>query len=258
MKPFGSDRFGSKRWGGMRFGAGLWGLGGNVIRSINPLIWLDAADASTFTLDTGNVTQWRDKSGNGYHYYQGTDSKRPSYAANAVTFDGVDEILETLFNTNTLAITNVLFAGVVETAAKTALALLLDGYGGGASAERWGLGVDVDPGFDDKFALAHFGDSTEEGISDVLTNNVKFAFMFDYDLTADSCDVYYNGTKSTQAVAAARTFASNALMWLGGLNQGFDQWYWNGKLYELAIANYDAVEAKKVQINNYLMNKWGI
>ena len=30
-------------------------------------LWLDAADASSLTLSGSNVTQWRDKSGNGYH-----------------------------------------------------------------------------------------------------------------------------------------------------------------------------------------------
>ena len=39
--------------------------------------WYDAADTSTITLSGSNVTQWDDKSGNGYHLTQGTDSRRP-------------------------------------------------------------------------------------------------------------------------------------------------------------------------------------
>jgi hypothetical protein len=39
--------------------------------------WYDAADTSTISLSGSNVTQWNDKSGNGYHLTQGTDSRRP-------------------------------------------------------------------------------------------------------------------------------------------------------------------------------------
>lgn len=34
----------------------------------NLLVWLDATDSSTLTLSTSNVTQWRDKSGNGFQF----------------------------------------------------------------------------------------------------------------------------------------------------------------------------------------------
>jgi hypothetical protein len=35
-------------------------------KAIGPTLWLDAADASTITLSSGNVTAWADKSGTGY------------------------------------------------------------------------------------------------------------------------------------------------------------------------------------------------
>lgn len=40
--------------------------------------WLDADDASTLTLSGSNVSQWRDKSGGGRHFNQGTNADRPS------------------------------------------------------------------------------------------------------------------------------------------------------------------------------------
>ena len=39
--------------------------------------WFDAADAATITSSAGKVSQWADKSGNGYHLTQATDSLRP-------------------------------------------------------------------------------------------------------------------------------------------------------------------------------------
>ena len=45
----------------------------------NLTLWLDATDTSTITLNAGNVSQWRDKSGNGRHASQGTASAQPLY-----------------------------------------------------------------------------------------------------------------------------------------------------------------------------------
>ena len=43
-------------------------------------LWLDAADASTVTLNGSTVSQWNDRSGNGRHLAQGTASRQPTYA----------------------------------------------------------------------------------------------------------------------------------------------------------------------------------
>lgn len=42
-------------------------------------LWLDAADASTITLNGSNVSQWRDKSGNDRHASQATAASQPTY-----------------------------------------------------------------------------------------------------------------------------------------------------------------------------------
>jgi len=44
-------------------------------------LWFDAADASTVTLNAGNVSEWRDKSGNGRHASQSTAASQPIYQA---------------------------------------------------------------------------------------------------------------------------------------------------------------------------------
>jgi hypothetical protein len=65
-------------------------------------LWLDAADASTITLNGSTVSQWRDKSGNARHVSQATAANQPTLTAfglngkPVVTFDGADW----LFNAN--------------------------------------------------------------------------------------------------------------------------------------------------------------
>jgi hypothetical protein len=41
------------------------------------LVWFDADDASTISEAAGSVSQWDDKSGNGYHLKQATGSRQP-------------------------------------------------------------------------------------------------------------------------------------------------------------------------------------
>jgi hypothetical protein len=58
-------------------------------------LWLDADDASTITLNDGNVSQWDDKSGNNQHATQENATKQPTIqtinGVNALRFDGTDD-----------------------------------------------------------------------------------------------------------------------------------------------------------------------
>jgi hypothetical protein len=46
-------------------------------------VWLDGADSSTFTFNSGTVSEWRDKSGNSRHFAQSTALRQPA-VTNAV------------------------------------------------------------------------------------------------------------------------------------------------------------------------------
>jgi len=64
-------------------------------------LWLDASDTSTISLSGSAVTQWNDKSGNGYNFAQGTSANRPSSGTrtqnslNVIDFDGTNDFLAT-------------------------------------------------------------------------------------------------------------------------------------------------------------------
>ena len=70
----------------------------------NLYLWLDADDASTFTYSSGSViSQWNDKSGNGYHATQATVAKQPSRVTSpsiGVDFDGSNDVLSTTASFN--------------------------------------------------------------------------------------------------------------------------------------------------------------
>ena len=51
---------------------------------ITTALWLDAADASTVTLNGSTVSQWNDKSGNERHATQATAGNQPTYLTNEI------------------------------------------------------------------------------------------------------------------------------------------------------------------------------
>jgi hypothetical protein len=75
----------------------------------NLYLWLDADDASTFTYSSGvSVSQWNDKSGNGYHATQATVAKQPSRITSpsiSVDYDGSNDVLSTTASFNGAAFT---------------------------------------------------------------------------------------------------------------------------------------------------------
>jgi len=61
--------------------------------------WYDASDTATITVSGSAVTQWNDKSANGYNLTQGTSANRPSSGTrtinslNVIDFDGTNDSL---------------------------------------------------------------------------------------------------------------------------------------------------------------------
>jgi hypothetical protein len=69
------------------------------VLSLSPVLWLDASDTSTITESGGAVSQWDDKSGNGYDLTQATSANQPTTGTNTqngrnvITFDGSDRLV---------------------------------------------------------------------------------------------------------------------------------------------------------------------
>jgi hypothetical protein len=82
------------------FGGVLW-----TPANITTALWLDAADASTVTLESGAVSQWNDKSGNGRNLIQGNALAQPTYnlaslnGLNTLSFDGTNDTMASVSST---------------------------------------------------------------------------------------------------------------------------------------------------------------
>jgi len=68
---------------------------------LRPVAWYDAADTATITESGGFVSQWNDKSGNGYDVIQATGTNQPATNSrtqnnrNVIDFDGSNDQLRT-------------------------------------------------------------------------------------------------------------------------------------------------------------------
>ena len=60
------------------------GGGGFDALSLSPVAWWDGSDSGTIATSGGAITNWDDKSGNGWHLSQAIPSQRPVYATAAI------------------------------------------------------------------------------------------------------------------------------------------------------------------------------
>jgi hypothetical protein len=76
---------------------------------ITTSLWLDAADASTITLNSTTVSQWNDKSGNSRNFSQATAGNQPTYQASGI--NSKPSVAFTGSNDNFMTASSVLSSG---------------------------------------------------------------------------------------------------------------------------------------------------
>jgi hypothetical protein len=85
-------------------------VGGFSPLDLSPVLWLDASDTSTITESGGAVSQWDDKSGNGYNLTQGTAAAQPK--SGTATLNGLNVIEYDGANTQWMRNASMPWAGV--------------------------------------------------------------------------------------------------------------------------------------------------
>jgi hypothetical protein len=104
-------------------------------------VWLDAADSSTISIDTG-VSEWTDKSANAFAYVQNDTAEQPLYVSaeqnglNIVRFDGSDDSLSDNSTENRDLMRNIGYAVAFMVLKKIAT----DGSAQNRTSYVWSLG----------------------------------------------------------------------------------------------------------------------
>ena len=226
-------------------------------------LWLDGADSSTITMVTG-VSQWNDKSGNGYNLTQGSTGSQPTRTGNLLNF-----VTNYNMNIPQAAINNastwsMFFAVNPIASVNWFMAKQRDGvnsYNIFSTTQTGGPGPNAYfTGLTNYLYVRMFNAGTLAASSAALTMSQLQILSFVYDGT--NMLIYINGNLSSTTAGsfAIQNDTSSTNFLLG-------QWFGNGTNYnsngnfqlgELIYFNSSLIATQRQQIESYLAQKWGL
>jgi hypothetical protein len=231
-------------------------------------LWLDAADSNAMVLSGTNVTQWRDKSGNGYNFSVPSSFTSPTYSSNAI--NGLNSVSfagagTQGASTNILANTSIPIVGsaysIFAIARQNASAPSYTGYNyilkGNTSSDYF-----VFFGNNPAKNFATFT-GTSGGWNDIASNTPAISvtsttLLMGMVVSGSVLTPYYNGNAMNTKTGTTGNFSGISLgdAYISGSN--FTGQNWNGLISEIIIYNTALSTAERQQVEKYLARKWGL
>ncbi len=219
----------------------------------NLAAWFDAADTSTIAHTLGSVSQWNDKSGNGYHVTQAVALVQPGTGAvtlnglNVLTFDGGDNLaipsgLFTIPNSD-----NAVFA-VAKITSETGLAQYVLSMTESASVRHY-MRFSATAGN----ILFHNATITTGGISNTGNTNTNHQILTGYK-SGTTLSMQVNGDTPATNTGGGNEAGIDAGT-IGSLVAGG---FLTGEIAEVFIYSRAPSADEIKSLNFYLSLKWGI
>jgi hypothetical protein len=203
--------------------------------------WWDADDASTITLNGSDVSEWRDKSGNGRHVAMSTAANQPAYAASSLNGRaGIDwgaQGSSKRLSRDSLSLTVRDFFIVAD-------------WDGGATFSNTeslitAIGVGNPIGGDGSTALwRQFSTSDRVVLNNGASSNVALPTI---------ASPFVLRSTYTSAAASAACTAFHFGQFANFSNRG-----WGGEIYEVIIYDSSLSSSAASRVQKYLASKWGI
>ena len=215
---------------------------------IGPLMWFDADDSSTITLNGSNVSEWRDKSGNNLHASQSSTSLQPAYTVaglngkNLLTSPGGKRLIlpnQTISDSTTFAVAN-------DTRNSNYGVLLILTNTGGAKPHSFLVNADTGS----PLRWGSYLDGNRLANSDIDTN---FAIA---SIESNSTNLIFHKNGSADGTASS-SFSSNPFT----SSFIFSDQYGSSLQGNIAeIVFFDALlsAADRQKMEGYLAHKWGL
>lgn len=210
-------------------------------------LWLDAADNSTVSFASGsNISQWNDKSGNGYNATQSLTGRYPTYNSvnKCVNFTRTSNSYF-LLPDNALPTGNSSYTYYISLCFTTTA----DGLGviGGGN---WGTTNGV---FAFRAMMVYWWGNDFSAPGSSYTANVPMVFMTDWNGTTRT--MFKNGTQiATNNTTARNQGSSNNA--IGATNNLAE--FMEGFINEIVVFNRALTSNENRQMESYLMTKWGV
>jgi hypothetical protein len=229
--------------------------------ALSPTAWYDASQSSDFTLISGTVSQWNDRSGNARHLTQGTAGSRPAYASatlnslNLVTFDGTNDFLSgTTLNNCITAASHTVMAVFRQRGATTTGANTYDNKAVISDQEAYfGLFVNAPSGTSSTRIMGYNWDGSDDNVIQTIgADNAWSIAVFTHG--SGSIGMTRNG--GTLATASS----GSTLDLTFGLDVGrnlFANFFLEMDLAEIVILNTAVGTTDRQKLEGYAAHKWG-
>lgn len=233
-------------------------------------LWLDGADAATITQSGGTVSQWNDKSGNGYNFTQGTTAYQPTFVSGGTNglsllrFNGTDQYLGggTTLNigTSDIAIfavckyasdaslqSSYIFAKSLYggAAARILFGVQSMGIGDGTGGNIWWQGSS----YESSYASYH---SVEFVTTRASGTNTFYANGSQFHQISPGVDTSTNWTSGYNMIVGGYNNGS------GGISPPQSGLYMKGDICEILLYAATITTTQRQTIEAYLAQKWGL
>lgn len=226
-------------------------------RSISGLaLWLDAADSTSYTIATG-VSEWRDKSGNGRNFSQGTGNNQPTVRTNGLNsrntfeFDGSNDVLVgpagfSLSNTHSvIAVVRPdtrKIQGILSGSVNSEL-IYGDGSASFSGTKFAAFGV----------ARAVYGGGT------ITTGSFQvFSAVCSGGTLPTNLSVFTNGTGGSVSIETAGTAPVASMTAELNVGRGAPSQFWDGDIAEVLVWSRALSSMERLTVERGLGKKWGI
>ena len=215
---------------------------------LSPVAWWDASDTGTVTTSGGFVTDWTDKSGNGWHLTQATSTQRPAYTASAI--NGLHALEWPTTNNDDHLQNN---SGSTFTIQELYVVLQ---YSGGSQFSNYDgiLGENMD----------HFSAFYICGSDNNPSLQGGGGFGFAYVNGNSGTNRFSNVFPEIQSPCLLRVAGTSASTSSTGIRVGLDRNYahlnraWSGYIAEMVVCSASLSSGDRTNLETYLMDKWGV
>lgn len=213
-------------------------------------IWLDGSDPASIELSSSKVVTWFDKSGNGNHATQATDSKRPVYDGSNITFDGTNDYLQSLDSASLSVTGDLSIIAVVNSTANALDQCIVTKDGNSAYRNKvlasgnllWML---INDGVGFEFKQSTSGIDRDQ--------NVIIESEFD---AGNFINFYKNGVSIGQQATTKSSIADTAgNLFIGAFNDAGTEKF-NGRINEILIFGKKLSSDERSNIVRFLTEKW--
>ena len=231
----------------------------NVIPlALNPVLWLDASDATTISATNNLISEWRDKSGLNRHASNTQAATQPAYALNSL--NGLNTITLSL---DEMSIPNMLLTGtgwdvfavasMVAGAESNARLISMRQQGTSADFNNGGSWIPILRASTNISIMSMQISSTP-----TVPITLGAVYIMQASLTNTSLNLYFDGVlRATKAGASSLNTTEGMRIGRSFNNVDNIPERWSGTLAEIVITPQLST-ADRQQMEGYLANKWGL